>query len=550
MQSPNPARNAVWAGWERFTCFEAVDSPLLTEVKAHDSLTRALAKRDLSQACVWLSLAAHMRGSRYELVLKALAERKWGEVPGERLHAVLNEWCRKANARWVLYGPSSGGADSHVLEQLCSAAPMGSKTRDCWNFLQVQSDVGLHLLPLEQASDRIVPHDLIFPAPPAPLSDPSPSESVIPDAASVGLPKPAKSAGGPTPFQPLPGQIRPFTIAYEGVFPPPADFSVPMDDDAADGWQVVEVYGDHLLVGPQYGFSWTCGWLDSEAAPERPSYWRDRPQVVSATTALFARHGGAVLYYLPSSHRFRPLGRRGLTDGVVNFTYFTAGDTLTRGGERWVAVKTQFHGIEMLKVVRSSEWTVFGALRETVRDCANSLPLLSDLIGIKPPPVSVLAPCVEPLPVSVTDKMAYDVARMRMPEEAQPLMQRAFVEWQSTQGGEGAPKAEVAANYVSSLLDHNSAVPFSYSGGHPFEWGYCYSCGANLPGKRMPGRLCGCDPTPAARICSQGGRIAKLGGVTYPGVVTTMSQHPPLKEGKQTLATSQVFRGPPSAERH
>ncbi len=559
-RSPNPMRAKAWGGWERYACFEACDSPLLTDPSSHDAMVRVQAGRDLSQACVWLSLAAHMRGKRFELVLAAMAKRQWVAVPGERLHSVLNEWCRKANSRWVLHGITSGDADCCSLEQLCSAAPSGSATRDCWHFLQVESDVGLHLMPLEQPSDTLVPRELLGPALPEPHLDPPAPEPVAPGA----VPEQQEQACAPVPaalqpelalvlapaeVQPAPpqaplrepGQYYDETLRYEGVFPPPPDAG------AFDGYSKWVDSG--LNLGQPVAFSWMAGWLSSEGIDARPSYWRRRPVLVSATLDLFAVYGGTVLYYLPKAHRFTAVGRRGLTDGVGTFTYFTAGDSLTRAREDWVAVKTHVCGLDLLKVVRRSDESIFGSIVEHISEAFSCPRPLRDLLDVSPPPVQIRAPCAVALPESVTDKMAYDVARMTLPENAQPLIQRAWIEWQASQGGEGAPKAEVAANYATNLLEHSAKRPFSYSGGHPFEWGYCYSCGAQLPGRRMPGRLCGCDPTPAARVYADGGRIAKLGGVTYPGVVTTTSRHPPLKSGKRTLATSQVFRGPPSAVR-
>lgn len=553
--SPNPMRQHGWGGWERYTCFEACDSPLLTDPCVHDAMVRHLSGRDLSHACVWLSLAAQMRSKRFELVLASMAKRQWAEVPGEKLHSVLSEWCRKANARWVLYGVTSGGAECCSLEQLCSAAPAGAATRDSWHFLQVQSDVGFHLMPLEQPADVIVPRDILCPAQPEPARDPPGPEPAapgqVPEAGELVAAQPdqprepcnaveVQPVPKPVPMR-EPGQYHDETLRYEGMFPPPPDA------DAYDGYDKWSDSG--LNVGKPVAFSWMAGWLSSEGIDARPSFWRRRPVLVSATLDMFALYGGTVLYYLPKVHRFTAVGRRGLTDGVGSFTFFTAGDSLTRAREDWVAVETHVCGIDLLKVVRRSDEGILDAIVEHISDALSCPKPLRSLLDLSPPPVTVRAPCNTQLPVFVTDKMSYDVARMTMPENAQPLIQRAWVEWQSSQGGEGAPKAEVAANYATKLLEHSAKQPFSYSGGRPFEWGYCYSCGAQLPGKRMPGRLCGCAQTPAARVYADGGRIARLGGVTYPGVVTTTSRHPPLKSGKKTLANSQVFREPPSVVR-
>lgn len=166
-RQPNPCASAAWSGWLRFSAFDANPDALLTEVCAHDAMVAALSKRDISQACVWLSLAAHMRQKRYEHVFRALAQLQWSDVQGERLMSVLNEWCRKANSRWVLYELSSGQTDSRVLQQVSSSSPAGAQTRDCWSFLRLESDVGFHLVPLGEPSDAVIPDSILFPPPPA-----------------------------------------------------------------------------------------------------------------------------------------------------------------------------------------------------------------------------------------------------------------------------------------------------------------------------------------------------------------------------------------------
>lgn len=558
-RQPNPCSLAAWAGWLRFSAFDANPDALLADVCSHDRMVAALSKRDLSQACVWLSLAAHMRQKRYEHVFGALASRHWAEVGVEQLYGVLNEWCRKAAARWVLYELSPGETGSRVLQQVSSSSPAGALTRDSWSFLRLGSDVGFHLVPLGEPSDVIMPNDILFPPPPcpsAPITAPVPAvETVVVEVVKAPSPEVEPDwvvedrPATPEPVKRRAGAFHEGTLRYEGIFPPPQDHVVVAGEAV---WPTLRSFwsGRRLMAGHPVAYSWMAGWWESEGLDARASYWRRSPVLVAATVDMFARYGGSVLYYLPSSHRFTPVGRRGLTDGVRRATFFTAGDSLNRDGVGWVAVNTRVCGLQLLVVRRTSECGSLRAVTESVSAAFEAPDLVRDLLGAGPPSATVRAPCNERLPSVVTDKMAYDIARMRAPESHQPLIQRGWVEWQAQQGGEGAPKAEVVCNYAAGLMANADSQPFSYAGGKSFEWGYCYSCGRQLPGQRMPGRLCGCAPTPAARVYADGGRIAKLGGVTYPGVVTTQSRHPPLKSGKETLATGQVFRVPPLAVRH
>ncbi len=542
---PNKCAIEAWRGWERFSVFDGDKETLLASTAASAALVGVCAKRDLSHACVWLSLAAHMNQDRYAPILASMAKVQWAEVAGERLESVLHEWCRKANARWVLHEAPAGG-ESTTLTQVSSAAPAGAQTRDVWHFLRVASDVGYHLLPIGGPSDVVVPWVDLFPAPP-----PEPTPQEAPPAEPVLVAEPVTTPlAPPTPTSsPAPrtfptvqkqrGVYVSGTRRYEGIFPPPPDRVVIPDSCGRE-----EFRRSNPVYPPVQSFSWMAGWLASEGIVGRPSYWRRRPDVASATTDNFARYADTVVYYLPKAHRFTPVGRRGLTDGVSQFTFFAAGDTLTRGGVEWAAVKFQWEDLELLKVVRRADAGVLSAATEPAGYWLNHF------FSRGPPPVVVKAPCAEQLPSAVTDRMAYDIARQDADDALQPLINRGWVEWQAQQGGATAPKAEVVYNYARQLREHTAHQPFAYSGGRPFLWGYCYSCGKQLPSGRMPGRLCGCAQTPAARMLANGQHIAHLGGVVYPGVVTTESKHPPLKSGKQTLANSQCFREPPLGQRH
>lgn len=147
-------------------------------------------------------------------------------------------------------------------------------------------------------------------------------------------------------------------------------------------------------------------------------------------------------------------------------------------------------------------------------------------------------------------KVGYGLMLMRAPNSAQPLAtvvrnDAAMRRWKR---GDGATAPHMAERTIAALVQASDEDGWGYSGGQKYDWGYCYSCGSNPPGK-FPGRLCknhACvNGTKAARMATYGYQVVKPGSIVYPGVIQNVGQFPPLKSTVETMATPKTLSGIP-----
>jgi hypothetical protein len=615
-RQPNPFVSASFSGWDRFAVFEEADRPLAVDAEILPLAGGMLHKRDLTEACVWLSIASHLNRSSQAMLLRSLGKEKWGVVGDEALPSVLSMWARRAYASWRLWeAVPFKGADTITLTEVCSGAPAGGRTRVQWNFLRTQSDQGYHLLPLDRVKDIFVLSSELYPNGEATdeclgssVSNPAVAESSEPSCPETSPPRlltwaekgkavcvpppapcvsdtspppcPSKLAGGvgvgaQVPVRlgiPSATQRRSEFIHTELL--DEEEYLLLGDSDEQTRWMSETAFSEEReeiayplgACGPidvprlryvgewapmshcyhrgtLHKVDWTSGWMVSlNPGVAMPSpLLRGSVHLAAASVKQAAWYLDSVLYYpLPSGSGLTPMGRRDFTDGVEQVSTFRHGDTLQIAGESWSA-SWSVNGEELLCLTRV-EKPALPSLSHFVR---THTVRLRQWCGLSPPTTVVRAPQPEPLDDEVKLRIDWTAVQQSAPDELQAMLQQARNVAASRRWGETAPNPFSSSNYVAGLGPLVKSRPFGYAGGRPFRWGYCYSCGKLLPSARMPGRLCGCPPTPAARTLARGEHVTCVGGVVYPGVVSTESQHPPLKEGKETLATDQCFRAAP-----
>jgi hypothetical protein len=114
------------------------------------------------------------------------------------------------------------------------------------------------------------------------------------------------------------------------------------------------------------------------------------------------------------------------------------------------------------------------------------------------------------------------------------------------QYGKTTVKAEQSIRYTRDKVAAMKVI----TGGKPYNWGYCYSCGVDKGGKRMPGRMCSnscMSDDIVNRLVRAGHHVTThYKPVVYPGVVETKSMHPPLKKTAKSTVTGDcaAFRPP------
>lgn len=321
-------------------------------------------------------------------------------------------------------------------------------------------------------------------------------------------------------------------VAYEGVWPPPPGALV-----------------------------WRGGWWPSTRPPntENPSLLRRDPEIVSATLQMAGRYADSVLY-LPLPEGFKGVsvvGNRTVADlaGATSDSFFLSGDVVQVWGVSFRAETVSQYGVSLIKLSVAEELGVFGSFAQSVGGFLRGK-LNARLMGWTAADGDRVLPCSVPQLDEQTVRKAEWTHRMGIaPPECLPVLTTIRREAYTADFGETAPRADSAALYAVQQAAVLGKRPFGLAAGTKcgrangsyFAWGDCYSCGGKLPGKRMPGRLCGCvaNPTRAARAVADGLHVAPHGGVVYPGVVECPTRHPPLKKGKATLASSSVFRCPP-----
>lgn len=307
-------------------------------------------------------------------------------------------------------------------------------------------------------------------------------------------------------------------------------------------------YGE--LPPPTADYNWVGGWWSSVAPKAiNLSLFTNvrKPDVCFASLDNARWYADKVSYvFVEARSPAWELRDRLITDGVEQLQTFKPGDVLDIGKLQYLAVATVTkYGEEQisLRLARGKfldrAWKkltgftdpYLGSAR-TARALQMGAPELPVVAKTKANWQGVTLTAKEPLPIAMLSLMRQNCAAANYDEEECP-----------------APRD--AERFVRSLAK-SFATPVGVGG--RYAWGYCYSCGASLPGT-FKQRLC--KSSCAKRVnTSLGNMVAEglqvcnpVAPIVYPGVVWTKSRHPPLKDGSKTLATEQCFRLSPVALR-
>lgn len=539
-RQPNAAYEAVWSRWKPFSSCDADPTGLLTDPEILLEQQRILrARREkLSTSCVWLSLMAQCdRHSRLDL-LRRLGAAEWSDVTGlDSLRSTLHYWGKEAGVRIALYDCSYADPDStdSLLHFRLSETwiPGSDSAQHTWTFMRVRSGERMfHLLPLAKPSRADEVRCVAPPgtertrqekecAGPVPAGTTPPTPSI--ETTGVVVEGDCSPRDGDYVFVPAPPVVRHSSysrekaLVYEGPIPP-----------SREGWD------------------WVAGWWGAAAKGRRAKKSRGVPDIASATLRLAGTYRTHCLYQAPPQGWRQIVLGRGLDDGVHHERFFVAGDTLTIAGEEYYAEETVHQGLTLLRLRRSGEVGLMGTAVESMTDWLSmKYRIISRCLGGKADPAErLLYQCPGSSP-ELTRQLEWAAAMKRAPDCVQGMMSIGRSKAAACQWGEDAPRAHEVESTIHRLEAQYENSSWGYRGGSSYGWGYCYSCGSDLPGNRMEGRLCGCPQTTCARAVARGEHVVGVGRVVYPGVVLTESQHPPLKSGKETTATERCFRAAP-----
>lgn len=269
---------------------------------------------------------------------------------------------------------------------------------------------------------------------------------------------------------------------------------------------------------------WVGGWSARNHDPDVHSIitafaYRNviRPDIADATVNNFAVYGCDVMYLDVVREGFSEISARRLHDGVDIIEFFTEHDVIETASSRFSVTRDQ-HGF--LRVNCQGSWLLADYTRPVVK------PVFPDkiqkLVLRKAQWQAMCLTSEDPVTTALLSRMKSDEAALSKPYSGADPEQA------------GQLAATLAARYPKA-----SSVCGSYA------WGFCYSCGAGLPG-RMKQRICkGCvrRNSPLGRLVAEGMKVTSIANpVLYPGVVWTRTRHPRLKAGVETNATDQVFQ--------
>jgi len=296
------------------------------------------------------------------------------------------------------------------------------------------------------------------------------------------------------------------------------------------------------LYPPFKGAHWLFGW--------DPKYGKEaslsssllgmvyRPDICSATERMVSKFGATVLYYGPPEVRFRKYFPT--TEGKERC--FAVGDCVRVNNVTYTAVEVHKWGQSLIRLVRTEAGLLALLFPDT--PCASGISLFN---GEKP--VKIFTP-----PVAINAAMATQAQwTMEVLTTKDPVNLAVMNRMRQVVGGledpSSAPSADVAADYVRDLRRYYPDI-VDVTG--PFEWGYCYSCGAKPKGK-LAGRVCKeclSKNSDLGRMVEGGYHICSPAApIRYPGVVCTRTRHPRLKSGVQTCATAGNFPVAPTESR-
>lgn len=230
---------------------------------------------------------------------------------------------------------------------------------------------------------------------------------------------------------------------------------------------------------------------------------------------------------------------RHVTDGHREVQYFTEGDVI-QAGDAWFCAHLVFHDNLLVYELRVTDEPLTQTVGRFFR--SQTFNIMDQAESVCLHPVFTDGPTVSKeskrkaywtsVTHATTDPVATaNINRMRQDDAA--------AAWA------GSDDPNEALVFVNKLA---RTYPGVKSIGGSFKWGYCYTCGLELPQKeKLKGRVCRVclaqrSQTGLALLIANGARVCnRVVPVRYPGMVKLKAAHPPLKAGTATLATPLNF---------
>jgi hypothetical protein len=479
-------------------------------------------QKELGAACVWLSLLAHARSVEDCLWLK---KQQWGPVKLNDICGVVQQYARHANTKVTVWNMvDTDKVLSFGTSFKVKPNKIGPLTRNV-HVVVVPMGWGFHMLPIQ---DPI-------------LTAKVPTTHIT--GVSLAGANLATSSSSVAPPTPVVTATPPVNAAVPGLTPiGPETVIKVVAVEAAEPEKPLVYDGIHA---PPACCTWRRGWWPStgiHVASLETELPMLRPDVASATKE-YALSYLDLVYYLPVEAQ-RPLymvDRRTVTDGRNRTQCFMAGDVVEAGNSSYVARPVKHRGVDMLRLICTNA-SLLNRFQRSLRDL---IPFVNSAAEV------TLATSGE-VDVEEEAKQAamWSIVLNTTKDPVSVAALNRFRNSAASQGyGKGAVKAVDARDWVKQT---RQMFPDVDGVGGRFQWGYCYSCGKELPGT-FKNRMCkDCGQRKNSilgRMVAEGSQVGSPAmPVVYPGVVNTVTRHPPLKV-VESFATDQNFRLAPSALR-
>lgn len=527
-------------------------------------------RKELPLACCHLALMSCAQDIEQVKYLEAL---QWGPVDLFQSYALFRVFATKFKACFRISCLVDKTNDTyevvnHAFLDRRELAPDGkTKIGHVFELLVVKAGPGLlHVLPLAnratlpRSKDRVMELPNPNPVPIVAVPCPGPQQLAIVPANGVAHPAPVVGQPPPGPVNNAPNLAAmapvpqaPGNLAPQPQPPPPAAPAAPQGMPPEAPWPQSwfrgapnQYYYEGLLQPADPNWYWVRGWHASVMPPQRCFNRRLEDMftgvnVALATSDLVRKYLDTVAYVPIDWRLVQPLWtpRDGmLTDGSAVWMTFDHGDVVIADDIEFSVQSFIAHnGSRLLRLVktRCCDLDVRQTIASTIPLGLVDAALRVEVLRGGPPRVApesevishwmaVVQTSHEPMSTSVLNRLRQNAAAAQ------------YV---------GTDDPQQAQRYVDGL---QLAYPGCREVAGRFGWGYCYSCGLELPG-RFKQRLCpGCykrGNSEVGRLVANGEKVCSQAHfVRYPGVVNTVSRHPPTKPGTETLATEANFRLP------
>lgn len=495
--------------WEGFEWLKPIEKGCLYSKQVMACLQKKTMnnhKNDLPLSCVWLTMLAL---SRSEHAVRFIDKQQWGECSLEAMYKLLKHFSAASGLDLALWKMESQNG-----RMMCVETKRFNHGTDRAHALLVPVGDHFHMLPLAKPDPTVA---VVDPMPPIAAS----SSSNLATAHGAVVPVDViPTTAALVPEEPEEVEEDDFVVIPPGILP---------------YMERPTFIGIHT---PPPDLRWVGGWWPSTCPREfciTDLFPQFRPDVASATMAMAKKYLNHV-YYLPVDvSKPLELGRNGVvTDGKMVAIPFTEGEVVRAGNSQYRAVPVMQNGVSLLSLMLV-ETTVIDSVIKTLR---SAIPFVDDAGSVE----------LECRKVPVLKSKNVQCAKwiMEVHTEKDPLKiavkQKLRQEAAALQYGPGSEDVEDVAQWVNHIRGQYPGVE-GVSG--RYGWGYCYSCGMELPGtfKQRMCKKCGQGVnTGLADLVAQGQKIVSAAKpIAYPGVVNTKSRHPALK-AEDTFATERNFR--------